>query len=33
LGKELTEKIRIGLVCYKDKAERKKNEWAKVDLN
>lgn len=33
LGAELTEKIRIGLICYKDKSEKTNDEWEKVDLN
>jgi hypothetical protein len=31
LGKEWVKKIRIGLVCYKDKAD--KSNWEKVDLD
>jgi hypothetical protein len=30
-GKLMAKKIRIGLVCYKDKAHR--NDWEIVDLN
>jgi hypothetical protein len=31
LSEELTKKIRIGLVCYKDVNE--KNEWESLDLD